>query len=328
MAAMTRVLITGATGFVGHALVPYLTARGHIVRIAVRNPDAAPAAAETVRIDDIGPDTAWQTALSGVDLVVHLAARVHVMRETASDPLATFRRVNVEGTRRLAVAAAAAGIRRFLFMSSIKALADEAADQIITDASPPQPSSPYGVSKLEAERALADIAGGMEWTVLRPPLVYGPGVGGNFRRLLALVDSGVPLPLGRLQNRRSMVAVGNLVSAVELCLRHPGAARRSFLIQDGPPLTTPDLVRKLAHALDVPCRLLPVPPGLLASAAAIVRQRPLFDRLAGSLVLDDSDLRTRLGWQPPYDIQESLNKAAAWFCSVPRKPVLQRRPAS
>lgn len=315
-----RVLVTGANGFVGRALVPLLAERGHTVRAAVRNPGTpapggVPGASETVAIGAIGPDTDWARALDGIDAVAHLAARVHVMRDSAADPLAAFRAVNRDGTRQLAEQAASAGVRRFVFLSSVKALVDESQPRPLDDATPPDPHSPYGVSKLEAERALEAISGrtGLEVATIRPPLVYGPGVGGNFRSLLGLVAIGLPLPLGGLDNRRSLIHVGNLADAVERCLVHPDAAGGRFLVHDGQPVSTAELVRAIGTALGKPARLIPVPAGWLALGACLTGKGAVYDRIAGSLVVDDRAIRERLGWRPPHDLVSGLRATAEWF---------------
>lgn len=312
-----RILLTGATGFVGGHAGPALAARGHGVRAVRRSADGAATAGadeETV-VGDIGPDTDWTAALDGVETVVHLAARVHVMRDRAADPLAAFRRVNTAGSVRLAEQAAAAGVRRLVCLSSIKAMVDESRPDPLTEATAPDPHSPYGVSKLEAERALAAIAArtGMELVVIRPPLVYGPGVGGNVRSLLRLVDRGIPLPLGGLDNRRSLIGVGNLADAIARCAEHPAAAGQTFLVQDGTPVSTAGLVRAIAAALNRPARLLPVPAGLLALGAALTGRRDVFDRIAGTLTVDDRLIRTRLEWRPPHDLASGLRATAEWF---------------
>lgn len=311
-----RVLVTGANGFVGRALVPLLAERGHQVRAAVRS--AGPTlrgAAETVAIGDIGSGTDWTRALDGIDAVTHLAARVHVMTDTASDPLAAFRAVNTAGTARLAESAAAAGVKRLVFLSSVKALVDESQPDPLDEATVPNPHSPYGVSKREAEQALAGIAArtGLEVAVIRPPLVYGPGVGGNFRSLLKLVAKGLPLPFGGLDNRRSLIFVGNLADAVILCLTHPDAPGGRFLVQDGQPLSTADLVRAIGAALGRPARLIPVPTGLLALGARLAGRQAVYDRIAGSLAVDDRSIRQTLGWAPPSDFASGLRATAEWF---------------
>ncbi len=308
-----RVLLTGATGFVGRHTVPLLAAHGHRVRAALRTASEGPW--EPAVVGDIGPDTDWTAALADVDAVIHMAARVHVMRDTAADPLAEFRRVNTAGTIRLAEQAAAAGVKRFVFLSSIKAMVDESRPTPLDSATTPDPHSPYGVSKLEAERALAEIAArtGMEVAVIRPPLVYGPGAAGNMRALVKLVATGLPLPLGGIRNRRSLIYVGNLADAVVTVLEHPDAAGQTFLVQDGEPLSTADLVRAIAAALDRPARLIPVPQGLMALGAALTGTRAVFDRLAGTLTVDDSPIRDRLGWCPPHDLATGLRATAEWF---------------
>ncbi len=236
------------------------------------------------------------------------------MRDRAADPLAEFRRVNRDGTRRLAEAAAAAGVRRFVFVSSIKAVCDESRPEPVTDATPPAPHSPYGVSKREAEEALAEVAArtGLEAVTLRPPLVHGPGVGGNLRTLMELIRRGVPLPLGAVDNRRSLLSVGNLADLIAACLVRAEAAGRVFLPHDGAPMSTPDLIRALAAGLGAPARLPFAPVPILKAAATLAGRRAAFDRVAGSLVLDDAGLR-RFGWSPPLDAASGLRATAEWF---------------
>lgn len=311
-----RVLVTGANGFVGRALVPLLTARGHWVRAAVRAAGtSAPDAAETIAVGEIGPDTDWSHALEGIDAVAHLAARVHVMKDTASDPLAAFRHVNSAGTRRLAEEAARLGVKRLLFLSSVKALVDESQPEPLSAATTPNPHSPYGLSKLEAERALAEIAArtGLEAVVIRPPLVYGPGVAGNFRSLLKLAATGLPLPLGGLDNRRSLIFVGNLADAIVTGLTHPNAPGGCFLVQDGAPVSTSALIRAIGAALGKPARLIPLPLGLLAWGARLTGKQAVFDRIAGSLTVDDQAIRHALDWRPPHDFASGLRVTAEWF---------------
>lgn len=322
-----RVLITGADGFVGRHTTELLAERGHDVRRAVRTLPAEPprfpayaGAIETVAVGDIGPDTEWNAALDGIDAVVHLAARVHVMQDKAADPLAAFRRVNTAGTRRLAETAAAAGVRRLVYLSSIKALVDESREAPLDETTIADPHSPYGISKLEAERALTDIAcrSGLEVAAIRPPLVYGPGVKGNFRSLFKAVLSGMPLPLGCLENRRSLVYVGNLADAIALCLTHPSAPGGRFLIQDGEPVSTAGLVRAIGRALGRPAHLLPVPAGLLRLGSRLTGRGAVYDRIAGSLVVDDGAFRRAVGWQPPFDLAAGLHATAEWFKRNPR----------
>ncbi|HYH39254.1 MAG TPA: NAD-dependent epimerase/dehydratase family protein [Azospirillum sp.] len=312
---MTRILVTGATGFVGKALVPLLLARGHQVRAAVRRPEAEVPGADLVAVGDIGPDTDWSEALDGVDAVAHLAARVHVMRDTAADPLADFRRTNTAGTRRLAEACAERGVRRLVYLSSIKAVVDESRPDPVNDATPADPHSPYGISKREAEQALEHLhaRGVLDPVILRPPLVYGPGVAGNLRALLRLCRKRIPLPLAWVANRRSLIGVGNLADAVALCLTHPAAPGRTFLVSDGAPLSTADLVRHFSAGLGVRPRLLPVPPPVLGLAAALLGRRDAWDRVGGSLVLEDTAIRATLGWSPPIGAESGLRATAEWF---------------
>lgn len=312
---MMQILITGATGFVGHALVPLLLARGHHIRAATRRADAHVPGAETIAVGDIGPDTDWSAALDGVDAVVHLAARVHVMRDTAADPLADFRHTNTAGTRRLAEAAAERGVRRFVYLSSIKAMVDESRPEPVTDATPADPHSPYGISKREAEQALEKLGarGVLDPVILRPPLVYGAGVAGNLRTLLTICQKRVPLPLAWVDNRRSLIFVGNLADAIATGLSHPNAPGNSFLVSDGTPLSTADLVRHLSAGLGVRPRLLPAPPALLTLAASLLGKRDAWDRVGGSLAVEDARIRKALGWSPPVDAASGLHATAEWF---------------
>ncbi len=310
-----RVLVTGANGFVGRALCRELLGRDRRVRAVVRRTDDPPEGCELRLVGEIGPDTDWGEALDGIDAVAHLAARVHVMRETAKDSIAAFRRTNVEGTLRLAEAAALAGVRRFVFLSSVKALGDASPDGPLTEASAAKPQDPYGASKWETEVGLARLAKetDLEIVILRPPLVYGPGVKGNFRSLIRLVDRGLPLPLGRVVNRRSLLYLGNLVDAIDRCLSHPAAAGQTYLLRDGEDLSTPDLVRRLAVALGRKALLFPVPRAVLKWAASCIGRKAEAERLLGSLTVDDGRLRWELGWQPPFTVDEGLAETAVWW---------------
>lgn len=314
-----RVLVTGANGFVGRALGRELLRRGRRVRAAVRRDAGLPDGCEARVVGDLGPDTDWSAALDGVDAVAHLAARVHVMRERAADPLAAFRRTNVDGTLRLARSAAAAGVRRLVFLSSVKALGEATPDGPFTDSSPANPRDPYGVSKREAETGLSELAArsGMEVAILRPPLVYGPGVKGNFLSLLRLIERGVPLPLAAIANRRSLLYLGNLVDAVDLCLSHDGAAGRTFLIRDGEDLSSAELVRRLAAALGRRAPLFPLPEGVLRLAASCIGRRAVAQRLLGSLTVDDRRIRSELDWQPPFTVDQGLAETAIWLRERP-----------
>lgn len=284
---------------------------------SVRRPDAAaslPPGVEAVIVDELGPRARWTDALRGIDSVIHLAARVHMMRDPAPDPLAEYRHVNVDGTRALVQAAAEAGVRRVVLASSVKALG-EGGDAVYTDASTPMPADPYGISKAEAERIVLDegTRAGIEGVVLRPPVVYGPGVRANVARLMALIDRGLPLPIGRVNNRRSLVFVGNLADAFVRALDHPRAPGHAFLVADGPPLSTPDLVRRLGRALGRPARIFPVPVSWLRFAGSVTGKCADVNRLVESLEVDDAGIRKQLGWVPPFTLDEGLAETARWY---------------
>ena len=308
------VLVSGATGFVGRALVAALRAQQRQVRCALRE-TAPDNAGNDFIVGDIGPDTDWQPALRGIDCVVHLAARTHVLRESAADPLRAYRHINVGGTRRLAQQAAAAGVRRFVFLSSIKVNGESTSEHPFTANDAPQPLDAYGISKREAEDVLRQIGAdtSMEIVILRPPLVYGPGVKGNFLRLLQAVERGTPLPLASIENRRSLVYVGNLVDAIITCIDAPAAAGKTWLVSDGEDVSTPALIRKLAAALELSPRLLPCPPALLHFSAALLGKRAAAMRLTGSLAVDGSALRQAIGWQPRYSLDQGLKATAQWY---------------
>lgn len=305
---MKRVLVTGANGFVGQALAAQLRHVGWAITRAMRNPVAQD---DVIAVGDIHASTDWTAALSGCSAVIHLAARVHVMRDEASDPQAAFRAVNVDGTLNLARQAAQAGVRRFVFLSSIK-VNGEGREESYRQGDAPCPQDPYAVSKWETEQGLHGIAAetGMEVVILRPPLVYGPGVKANFQRLLGAVDKGWPLPLGAIENRRSLLYLGNLVDAIQLCLAHPAAAGQTYLVSDGEDVSSPELVRRLARAMGRPARLLPVPPAWMRLAGRLAGRRADVDRLLGSLVVDSSRIRRELGWSPPFSLDAGLAETA------------------
>lgn len=278
--------------------------------MAVRHhsPELYPTA-ERVIVGDLGSEQDWRAAVSGVDAVVHLAARVHVMRDVVSDPLTEFRRINVGGTERLARQAAAAGVRRFLFLSSIKVNGESGT---FSESDSAAPMDPYGVSKHEAEQSLARVAAvsGMAVVIIRPPLVYGPGVKANFRALIRAVERGVPLPFGAIDNRRSLVGLDNLIDFIVTCLEHPAAANETFLVSDGEDVSTADLVRRLARAMGRPARLIPVPSGIMLLLAEALNKGDVAQRLLGSLQLNTSKARAVLGWTAPISVDEGLRRAA------------------
>lgn len=304
-----KILVSGASGFVGRALCMHLKAHDHAVLSAVRN---ASGIVDEVIVGNIDGATDWQPALSGCDAVVHLAARVHVMDDTAQNPLALYRATNTEATLNLARQAAAAGVKRFVFISSIK-VNGEGRDAPYRETDVPAPEDAYAISKWEAEQGLQQIAAdtGLEVVILRPPLVYGPGVKANFLRLLQTVKRGWPLPLGAIRNRRSLLFLGNFVDAIRLCVEHPAAAGQTFLLDDGQVVSTPDLIRAVAHAMGRPPRLLVVPVALLRLAGTLLGKRAAVDRLTGSLHVDSSAIRSRLGWVPPFSMEAGLAQTVA-----------------
>lgn len=316
-----KVLVTGADGFVGTALRSRLAGSAIARRSASRTPVIDSAAGDDcVVVGDIDASTDWSAALAGIDTVVHLAARVHVMRDVAVDPLAAFRLVNVEGTRSLAMQAARLGVRRLVYMSSVKVNGEATSGRAFTERDPPSPEDPYGISKREAEDVLREISvtTGLEVVNLRPPLIYGPGVKANFLRMLRWVDRGFPLPLASANNRRSLVYVGNLVDAIMRCIEHPAAAGETFLVDDGEPVSTAQLLREIGDALGHPARLLPIPPAVLRVAATLAGRGDDAARLLGDLLVDGSRLRSTLGWHPPFTRQKGLAATASWFRAGPR----------
>jgi len=305
-------LVTGANGFVGRAFCNLLRAEGIAHRAVVRKARQGQPG-EIALGDFAGAD--WRKALAGVDCVFHLAARAHVMRERAKEPLAEFRRANVEATARLAEQAAAAGVRRFVFLSTIKVLGESTLERPFTDGDPPAPQDDYAQSKREAEEILAGIGRlhGMEVQILRVPLIYGPQVKGNFLSLLKWVARGVPLPLGSIRNQRSLLYVGNLCHAMRMLGEqgqgHPGC----WLLADPNPVSTPELARRLALALGVPARVFPLPRFLMTLAAALLGREAAWNRLNGSLVADAQRFCREFAWSSPFSLEQGLAETAAWY---------------
>jgi nucleoside-diphosphate-sugar epimerase len=310
-------LLTGATGFVGQHLVSALTQRNLPYQIAVRTQAGNSAHPECISVGDINADTAWSHALKGVSNVVHLAARVHITQETSSDAFAAFRAVNTAGTLNLARQAADAGVRRFVFLSSVK-VNGEGSPHAYRETDTPAPEDAYAVSKWEAEQGLWEISAktSMQLVILRIPLIYGPGVGSNFLQLLQTVNKGWPLPLGAIHNRRSLLYVGNLVDAILVALEHPDAANKLYLLSDGQDVSTSQLVELIATALNKPTRLFSVPQGLLRAAAGVLGKSNDVDRLFGSLYLDSAKIQQELQWKPPFSMQAGLNETANWYKGV------------
>lgn len=334
-----RFLVTGANGFVGRSLCAELLRQGYAIRTAVRFENARIDHAEQAIVGPIGAKTDWTDALRGVDVVIHLAARVHVMRETAGDPLADFLEVNLHGTENLAQQAAQAGVKRLVYVSSIKVngestfrmaasvvekippsspfLEGAAENSVFTEKDATNPQDSYGISKWQAEQALQRIAqeSGLEVVVVRPPLVYGPGVKGNFAQLLKVLDKGVPLPLASVHNLRSLLYVENLVDALIVCAMHPAAAGQTYLVSDGEDISTPDLLRQLGIAMGHPVLLFTCPSALLKLAGLLTGKSSQLERLLGSLQVDSSKIRYELDWTPPYTLQQGLRATAGWYRS-------------
>lgn len=315
---MTRFLVTGANGFVGRALCQYLLDRGCRVRGAVRTSsiDILPREVEQVVIADIGRQTDWSAALEQVDVVIHLAARVHMMQDLAQDPMAEFMEVNAYGTENLARQSAAKGVKRFVYVSSIKVNGESTmAGQSMSELDIPQPQDPYSVSKWRAEQALHDLSpeSSMGVTIIRPPLVYGPGVKANFARLIEVVGKGVPLPLKNIRNSRSLIYVGNLVDALYVCATNGHAAGRTYLVADGAGVSTPALVGLIAEALGKPDRVFGFPVGLMKLAARLMGKAGAMDRLTQSLEVDNSRICSQLSWRPPYTLAQGLQETADWY---------------
>jgi len=314
-----RILVTGANGFLGRALVGHLSQDVRIeVRAASRSAPAFPPQVRHYVAPSLSLQADWQVALDGVSVVVHAAARVHVMNDAADDPLAEFRKANVDGTVSLARQAAAAGVRRFIFISSIKVNGEGTEpEQPFRAGDTPDPQDPYGVSKVEAEQALRVVASetGMEVVIIRPVLVYGPGVKANFRSMMSWLSKGVPLPLGATGNKRSLVALDNLVDLIVTCIDHPAAANQTFLVSDGEDLSTTQLLQRMGNALGRPARLLPIPASMLYAAAAMLGRRAVAQRLCGSLQVDIAKTRELLGWTPPVSVDDALLRTARAFAA-------------
>lgn len=315
------ILITGATGFVGSRLAGFLSSQfpEMELRLAVRRrPDElqVPSVLSVGSIEvvgDINPYTNWSNALIGVDVVIHLAARVHVMNDVVLDPIEEYRNANTLATSHLAGEAAKAGVKRFIYLSSIKVNGEETTPgQSYSEESTPAPIDPYGVSKWEAEQGLEKVCAqtGMEFVIIRPPLIYGPGVKANFEKLMGLVAKGMPLPLGAVDNQRSMLALDNLVSFISEVISHPLAANQRFLLSDGKDVSTTQLLKLLAKGMGKSIWLLPIPVSILRTAAQVFGATAAADRLLGSLQIDSSKARELLHWQPPLSVEEGIVIAA------------------
>ena len=322
---MRRVLVTGSNGFIGSALCQRLMQEGIGLRRATRSTGEtqcsthSDSAVEEIAVGEHGPSTPWDAAVKDVDVVVHLAAHVHQPMKESAESIATYRRVNVEATETLARSAAHAGVRRFVFLSSIKVNGDQTdRARALTEVDSPKAQDAYGMSKRDAELVLFRVSKetGMEVVVLRPPLVYGPGVKANFLALLKLVDSGLPLPLASVDNRRSLVFVGNLVDAVVASMEHSQAAGQTFLVSDGEDVATPELVRRIAKALGRRARLFPCPVSALRLIGSAIGKSGAIERLTSSLVVDSSRVRAILGWSAPFTLDQGLDATAHWYAKA------------
>lgn len=312
-----RFLVTGANGFVGRALCNALLQLGHEVRGAVRHSRVnLDSGVSRVAVGEINEQTDWSAALVGVDIIIHLAARVHVMHETSQDALREFRRTNVAGTENLARSAAMGGIKRMVFASSIKVNGEETlAGRRFNEIDIPMPRDAYGISKWEAEKILQRVAQdtGMEVVIVRPPLVYGAGVKGNFAQMLNVLNKGIPLPLASVKNLRSLVYIDNFVDALLQSAVLPQAAGQTYLVCDGEDVATPDLLRQLGAAMGRQARLLPCPTVLLKVGGWMLGRSEQMDRLVGSLQVDSNKIRRELGWLPPFTVQQGLERTAEWY---------------
>ena len=313
-----KVLVTGATGFVGGAFLARAASDGHFsLRAALRTDNKIGISGiETVIVEGLTATASWHKAVKGCDAVVHAAARTHIMQDTSADPLVEFRRVNVQGTLNLARQAAKAGVKRFIFLSSVKVNGElTQPGHPFSENDIPAPQDPYGISKYEAENELLQlmIETGMEVVIIRPPLVYGPGVKANFLKLLQLIQKRFPLPLGKVYNCRSTVYIGNLVSAIISCLEHPRAAGEIFLVSDDEDISTAELVRKLASAMGHKAILVPVPLPVLKVMFSLLGKRAEIERLTDSLCVDSSKIRKLLNWEPPYTLDQGIQETVDWY---------------
>lgn len=313
---MRRLLVTGGSGFVGGEVCRRAVVEGWHVAAAVRGGATPDAGVQPFHFEALDRHQDWAGGLAGTDVVIHCAARVHVMDDQSPDPLAEFRKVNVEGTLALARQAAAAGVKRFIFISSIKVNGEGTVPGApYTCFDEPKPQDPYGISKMEAEQGLRAIAEqtGLEVIIIRPVLVYGPGVKANFRSMMSWLSKGAPLPLGAIRNKRSLVSLDNLVDLIMTCVEHPAAANQTFLVSDGHDLSTTEMLQRMGVALNRPARLLPVPAGLLELGAALLGKRAVAQRLCGSLQVDIRHTCQTLNWSPPVSVDQGFRSAATAF---------------
>ncbi|WP_395608519.1 UDP-glucose 4-epimerase family protein [Pseudomonas sp. B22129] len=314
---MPKVLLTGSTGFVGRSILGALVgAKYQVVNVTRKSAATTLPGVEDHRVESLSGENDWAAPLKGVDAVIHSAGRAHIMNETHANPLQAFREVNVDATLNLARQAAAAGVKRFVFISSVKVNGEETeVSRAFSSSDAPAPLDAYGVSKMEAEQALLALANqvSMDVVIIRPVLVYGPGVKANFERMIATVDKGLPLPFRTINNRRSLVFIDNLVDLICLCIHHPAAANRVFLVSDGEDLSIAQILEKLAVAMNKKSRLFAFPQFLLSLAASLVGKKDFLQRLCGSLQVDITDTRERLGWVPPVSVDRAFAITASHY---------------
>ncbi|KJU82150.1 UDP-glucose 4-epimerase [Candidatus Magnetobacterium bavaricum] len=308
------VLITGINGFIGRHLSRILIERDYVVQGTMRSHVELISDVSKIHItEDIGPTVNWKPILKNIDVIIHLAAHVHVMKQTSNNT--AYRHVNTLGTEHLARAAAAAGVKRMIYLSTIKVNGEETIHTPFVEDSPTSAEDPYALSKLEAERSLFQIASqtGLEVVILRPPLVYGAYVKGNFYKLLKLLHTGLVLPVASTKNKRSLVYVGNLVDAIINCIMHSTAANKIYLISDCEDLSTPELAIRLSAALGKPARVIAVPTALLHLLGTVTGRLNTIKRLINSLTVDCSKIRSELDWTPPFTVNQGLKDTADWF---------------
>ncbi|MBN1256674.1 MAG: NAD-dependent epimerase/dehydratase family protein [Planctomycetes bacterium] len=317
---MKQIMVTGADGFVGTALCRKLVADGYAVRgavweLALVTDHNKISGVDYIEVGGIDGETDWRDAVEGIETVIHLAARVHVMHETTGDPLAEFRKVNCDGSANLAAQCAAMDVIRLVYVSTVKVSGEKTTDEPLHEEVMAKPQEPYAISKWEAEEILCKISQetGLELVIVRPPLIYGPGVKANFLRMIRWIDKGLPLPLGGIHNKRSLIGLSNFADFLALCAMKPEAKGEVFFVSDDDDVSTSELLRRVAVALGKPCKIFWFPSMLLRAAALLLGQKAAADRLLGSLELDISKAKTKLGWQPPSSMAEELQATADWY---------------
>ena len=315
-----KIAVTGASGFIGVALTNKLYEKGYDVRGIVRANERTlnrNSRLEIFAVGEINSDTNWGDALKGIDVVIHLASRAHKLIDASVNLLAEYRIVNADGTQRLAEMSAGAGVKRLIFISTVKVNGEKTGKHQFTERDTPSPHDDYSTSKWEAEQALHNIsdATGLEIVILRSPLVYGQGVKANFLRLLDMVNRNIPLPLSMVSNKRSMIYIGNLVDAIIRCIEHPDAVNKTFLVSDGQDVSTPELIRMIAGAMGKKAKLFPCPLSLLKMIGKVAGKSDEIERLTGSLQIDTAKIRRELSWTPPFTMEQGLRKTADWFMS-------------